>query len=165
MKSRTTLAIVLYFCWFGIASGHFIFEEFTPSDAIGIYKHMLYLNERDFEARNALAMAYCRTGKLLEAEKELEWILKRDEQNFDAINGMGVLLLKKGKYKNALSYLEKAVKLNNSDPMVYVHLSAAFHMLNKKDKAMAHWKKALFLAYSHSEREKLKDEMRWVIGQ
>lgn len=165
MTKKLLLAGLLCLIWLGSAWAHSDIEGLPDSVAIMAYKQILYLNPGDLATRNELAMAHCRRGNLADAKKELQVVLKKEVGNFDALDGMGVVLLKTGQYKEALSYLEKAVKMNDKDPMVHVHLSAAFHKLKMANKAKAEWKKAQSLVSSRAERNKLKQELKWVASR
>jgi tetratricopeptide (TPR) repeat protein len=165
MMKKFLLACLLCCMWSGAAWAHSDIEGLPDSVAIMAYKQVLYLNPGDLATRNELAMAHCRRGNLADAKEELQIVLKKEARNFDALDGMGVVLLKTGQYKEALTYLEKAVKVNDKDPMVYVHLSAAFHKLKMSDKAKTHWKKAQSLVSTRAERNKLKQELQWVAGK
>ncbi|MBS83457.1 MAG: hypothetical protein CMD65_04900 [Gammaproteobacteria bacterium] len=53
-------------------------------------------------------------GKLDEADKIYQLILKSDQNNFDANHLHGLILSQNKKYKDSLKYFEKAIKLNNN---------------------------------------------------
>jgi Flp pilus assembly protein TadD len=165
MTKKFLSAVTVCLLWSGLAWGHTDIEGLPDSVAIMAYKQIIYLNPADLGARNKLAMAHCRRGEMDEAKKELEYILNKDKQNFDALDGMGVVLLKTGQLKDAVAYFERAVKINDKDALVYVHLSAAFHKMKMADEAKEQWKKAQSLASTGEEKKKLTEELKWVAGK
>ena len=161
---RCFLLIILCAAWATSAWGHSDIEGLPDAVAIMSYKQILYLNPDDLEARNKLAMALYRTNKIEEAEKELEYVLKKDPNNFNALDGYGVVLIRAKKYKDAMQYLDKALRVNDKDVMVHVHVSVAYEKMNMRDQATAAWKKAQSLA-SPEERKQLRNEWKIVSGQ
>ena len=129
------------------------------------YKTTLWMNPDDLETRNKLAMAFYLTNKLEEAEEELMYVLRKDPQDFDALDGLGVVLIRKKNYPEALEYLGKAVKINEHDPMVHVHLSAVYHKMNEGEKAKDAWKRAKSLASNRAQVKEMEKEFKLVRGR
>lgn len=157
-----TMALFLCVLWAVPAQAHVEIEGLPDAVAVMSYRQILYLNPGDTEARNKLAMALYRMNKLEEAKKELQFVLEKDPNNFDALDGFGVVLMKMGKYQEAGDYLQRAVKINERDPMVHVHLSAFYQKTKQAAKAKSQWKKAESLASDRSELKKMKEEFRRV---
>jgi tetratricopeptide (TPR) repeat protein len=114
--------------------------------------------------RNKLALALYRNNQLKEAKEELTYILEKDSANFDALDSMGIVLLRMGKYKEALEYLKKAVKVNKDDVMVHVHLSVVYEKLKSASKARSELDKARSLTSGPAELENVEKELRMVRG-
>jgi len=136
----------------------------TPVQIIQ-YKNALWMNPDDLETRNKLAMAFYRSNKLEESEEEFMYVLRKEPKNYDALDGFGVLLIRKKNYPEALEYLQRAVKINEQDPMVHVHLSAVYHKLKEQDKAKDAWKRAKSLAKSRTQRKEMEQEFKYVSGR
>ncbi len=161
---KLVLTLIICLIWVGSAYAHSDLESLPPAVAIMSYKHILYMNPDDLATRNKLAMAFIRTNELQEAQKELAYVLKKEENNFDALDGYGVLLIKAGKYKDALQYLSKAASINKQDTMLYVHLSVLYEKMKEGDKAEAALKKAQSLA-SPEELNKIEAERSFLYGR
>jgi len=126
----------------GNAAAHGDISKLPDSVQIMQYQMLLYMEPNDVATKNSLAMAYFRTGKLVEAATELEGVLKKDAKNFNTLDGMGVVLLRQKKAEEALKYLEQALAVNDKDAMLHVHLSLAYEQLKKTEQAAAALKKA-----------------------
>ena len=162
---KLSVTIALCLVWVASAWAHSDLSQFPSSVQIVQYKTSLWMNPDDLETRNKLAMAFYLTNKLEEAEEELMYVLKKDPQDFDALDGLGVVLIRKKNYPEALDSLGKAVKINEHDVMVHVHLSAVYHKMNEQDKAKDAWKKAKSLAKSRAQRKEMEQEFKYVSGR
>ncbi|MGH7599999.1 MAG: tetratricopeptide repeat protein, partial [bacterium] len=67
--------------------------------------------------------------------KAFENITKKEPANFQAWNQLGAALLSLGKYEKAAAAYEKAVALNNGNPIAQYNLACAYARMNGKDKA------------------------------
>jgi Flp pilus assembly protein TadD len=162
---RLFLAVSLCFFWTGAGFCHGDISKLPTSVQIMQYRLSIYINPEDLEARNGLAMALYRTNELVEAEKELREVLERDPMDFDALDGLGIVLMKRGDYAQALESLKKAVKVNEQDVMVHVHLSALYEKMKLPEEAKAALHKARFLAPDEMELENIEKELELVGGR
>jgi Flp pilus assembly protein TadD len=137
-------------------------DDLPDSVAIMQYRLLLYMNPDDTGPRNSLAMALYRTNELDEAEKELRHILERDPSNFDALDGLGIVLIRMEKHQEAMQYLDKAVKINEQDVMVHVHLSVLYEKMMLPEKAGMELNKARSLASDPVQLEKIDEELKLV---
>ena len=158
------LTFMLCLVWVGWAWAHGDISELPNAVQIMQYRLLLYMNPDDPAPRNRLAMALYRTNQLEEAEKELRHILERDSQNFDALDGLGIVLIKMGRYQEALQYLRKAVRINDQDVMVYVHLSVVYQKMKLPEMAQKELDKARSLMSAPVELEKIEKEFELVSG-
>ena len=99
----------------------------------------------DPSINNDLGYLYADHGKNLEKAKSMIQIaIKAEPENPAYLDSMGWVLYKLGDYKEALPYLEKAVKLpNGGDATIYDHLGDCYARLKQLDKAQEAWQKAL----------------------
>lgn len=160
--TRLSLTLILVLIWAGGAWAHMETDDLPDSVAIMQYRLLLYMNPDDTGPRNSLAMALYRTNELDEAEKELRHILERDPSNFDALDGLGIVLIRMEKHQEALQYLDKAVKLNEQDVMVHVHLSVLYEKMMLPEKAGMELNKARSLASDPVQLEKIDEELKLV---
>ena len=160
--TRLSLTLILVLIWAGGAWAHMETDDLPDSVAIMQYRLLLYMNPDDTGPRNSLAMALYRTNELDEAEKELRHILERDPLNFDALDGLGIVLIRMEKHQEAMQYLDKAVKINEQDVMVHVHLSVLYEKMMLPEKAGMELNKARSLASDPVQLEKIDEELKLV---
>ncbi|MBE9550497.1 MAG: tetratricopeptide repeat protein [Deltaproteobacteria bacterium] len=160
--TRLSLTLILVLIWAGGAWAHMETDDLPDSVAIMQYRLLLYMNPDDTGPRNSLAMALYRTNELDEAEKELRHILERDPSNFDALDGLGIVLIRMEKHQEAMQYLDKAVKINEQDVMVHVHLSVLYEKMMLPEKAGMELNKARSLASDPVQLEKIDEELKLV---
>ncbi|MFV9689958.1 MAG: tetratricopeptide repeat protein [Desulfobacteria bacterium] len=160
--TRLSLTLILVLIWAGGAWAHMETDDLPDSVAIMQYRLLLYMNPDDTGPRNSLAMALYRTNELDEAEKELRHILERDPSNFDALDGLGMVLIRMEKHQEAMQYLDKAVKINELDVMVHVHLSVLYEKMMLPEKAGMELNKARSLASDPVQLEKIDEELKLV---
>ncbi len=161
---QLSLIFIMCLLWSNVAWGHGNISKLPSSVQVMQYKMKLYMDKNNLKSRNGLAMALYRTGKLDNAIKELNTVLKADPENFDATDGMGVILIKKEKYKEALEYLQKAYAMKEKDIMVHVHLAVVYDKLNLADKSKAELEIAGSLVSDASEIENIDKELKIVSG-
>lgn len=160
--TRLSLTLILVLIWAGGAWAHMETDDLPDSVAIMQYRLLLYMNPDDTGPRNSLAMALYRTNELDEAEKELRHILERDPSNFDALDGLGIVLIRMEKHQEAMQCLDKAVKINEQDVMVHVHLSVLYEKMMLPEKAGMELDKARSLASDPVQLEKIDEELKLV---
>lgn len=160
--TRLSLTLILVLIWAGGAWAHMETDDLPDSVAIMQYRLLLYMNPDDTGPRNSLAMALYRTNELDEAEKELRHILEQDPSNFDALDGLGIVLIRMEKHQEAMQYLDKAVKINEQDVMVHVHLSVLYEKMMLPEKAGMELNKARSLASDPVQLEKIDEELKLV---
>jgi len=161
---KSFLAIVLCLVWTGSAWSHGDISKLPSSVQIMQYRLGLYMNPDDLAIRNKLAMALYRTNQLREAEQELKHILETDPVNFDALDGLGIVLIKIGRDDEALEQLKKAVKINEQDVMVHVHLSVVYEKMKLVNHAQSELEKARSLTTAPAELEDIEKERTLVKG-
>ena len=163
--NRLCVAFILCLSLTGHAWAHGKVAHLPDSVQITQYRLSLFMDPDNLAVRNNLALALYRTNQLEEAQEELKYILEKDSANFDALDAMGIVLLRMGKYQEALEYLKKAVKVNERDVMVHVHLSVAYEKLESAEKARGELDKARSLSSAPAELENIKKELKMVRGK
>jgi len=161
---KSFFAVVLCLVWIGPAFGHGDISKLPTSVQIMQYRLSLYMNPDDLATRNKLAMALYLTNQLGEAEEELKQILETDPVNFDALDGLGIVLIKIDRDNEALEQLKTAVKINEQDVMVHVHLSVVYEKMKWLDQAQKELEKARSLASGPAELEAIERERMLVSG-
>lgn len=160
--TRLSFTLFLVLIWAGGACAHMDTEDLPDSVAIMQYQLLLYMNPDDSAPRNSLAMARYRTNELDEAEREFRYILERDPSNFDALDGLGIVLIKTKKYQEATECLDKAMKINEQDVMVHVHISVLYEKMMLPEKAKMELDKARSLVTDPVQLEKINKELKMM---
>lgn len=110
-----------------------------------VLEKILAEDPQDPSVNNDLGYLYADHGKNLQkARSMIQIALKAEPENPAYLDSMGWVLYKLGEYKNAVSYLEKAVKLpGGGDSTIWDHLADCYARLKQMDKAQDAWQKAL----------------------
>ncbi len=129
------------------------------------YKLLIYMDPDDLASRNRLAMAFYRTGKLDEAQRQLQYVLDKDKDNFDALDGLGIVLMRLGQLEEARELLEKARSLRKDDVMVHVHLYVLYKRLGLGARAEKELEKAMALCKDDKKAlSNINTELR-IVGE
>ena len=97
------------------------------------------------EALNFLGYFYLEQDKNIDqAGLMIKRALVFDPENGAYLDSLGWFYYKQGKFKEALSYLEKAASFL-TDPVIYDHLGDVFLKLGNADSAKLNWEKSLKL--------------------
>lgn len=110
-----------------------------------VLEKILAEDPQDPSVNNDLGYLYADHGKNLKKAKSMIQIaLTAEPENPAYLDSMGWVLYKLGEYKNAVSHLEKAVKLpGGGDSTIWDHLADCYARLKQMDKAQDAWQKAL----------------------
>jgi Tfp pilus assembly protein PilF len=102
-----------------------------PDNAMALNNFSYYLSVRGENLEEAARMS----------EKSLK--LRPNEATF--LDTYGWILYKQGKFKEAKTYIQKAIELspNNGDPTLWEHLGDIEYKLGNKRQALEHWKAAV----------------------
>jgi tetratricopeptide (TPR) repeat protein len=95
------------------------------------------------------AVALHRQGRLDEAEKLYNRVLKAQRDNFDALHLLGVLNQQRGKAGEAHRLIAAALKLNPRSPEALSSHAMALHALKRDAEALESLDKALSIAPGH----------------
>ena len=110
----------------------------------------------DISVNNDLGYLWADQGKnLKQAEQMIRKALKAEPENPAYLDSMGWVLYRLKKYKEAVTHLEKAIKLKGGDDAtIFDHLGDVYHKLGRKEDAVKMWKTAL----KKAEGERFKEE-------
>ncbi len=91
------------------------------------------------------AAAQHRHGRLAEAERLYEQVLRDDPQHFDALHLLGVVALQTGRTQRGVELVQKAISLNGGVASAYNNLGNGLRDLRRFDEALARYDKAIAL--------------------
>ena len=134
-------------------------------EAIELYTEALRQLSDNDRLLYARALTAEKIGKIDEAVKDLEGIVKRKPDNAQALNALGYTLVDKtNQLQRGLGFIKQALKLEPNDPAIHDSMGWAYYRLGQYDKAIKYLRRAF---------DKLKDaeiaahlgEVLWVAGE
>jgi len=122
-----------------------VFDKLNEREkSIEQMKTVIQLDQKNVNALNYLGYTYADMGiKLDEAEKLIITALENRPDDGYITDSLGWVYYKKGLFEQALSYLEKAVRLVPDDPTILEHLGDVYLKLNQAQKALDFYRRSL----------------------
>jgi predicted O-linked N-acetylglucosamine transferase (SPINDLY family) len=90
-------------------------------------------------------------GKLEEAKKIYNGLLKKDSNNFELLNLLGIVTLQLKNYRKAIIIINRAININPSHHALYNNLGVIYKELEEYDDAIKNFKKAFELNANYAE--------------
>ncbi len=106
-----------------------------PGEAVPYFERALKLNPADVETRRTLATSYWQLGRLAEARKNLEIVLKARPDDTLAILLLGMVSEDLGDHQRAAELLSEVIPLVRQRPETINSLARAYYHLGQTDKA------------------------------
>ncbi len=100
-----------------------------------------------------------RKEKLDQAMRMISLAAEKAPNSYHIIDSLGWAHYKSGEYEKALLYLEKAMELESTDPIVNDHLGDVLWMLGRKREAQFQWKKSLSFKPEPGDQKKTEDKL------
>ena len=123
-------------------------------------KQVLSVDTDHVEALNHLAFVYAELNKNLEsAERMAVKALSLLPDDSYILDTAGWVFFKRGKPTEALKYLERAYRNNNSEGLIAEHLAEVYYYLNMVDKSIALYKKAIGLETNEDKKKELQEKL------
>ena len=108
---------------------------------------------------------------LLERKEKLDQALKmiilaaeKSPDSYHIIDSLGWAYYKKGDFGKALEYLEKAMEIESTDPIVNDHLGDVLWMLGRKREAKFQWKKSLSFNPESVDQKNTEDKLKFGLN-
>ncbi len=108
---------------------------------------------------------------LLERKEKLDQALKmiilaaeKSPDSYHIIDSLGWAYFKKGDFGKALLYLEKAMEIESTDPIVNDHLGDVLWMLGRKREAKFQWKKSLSFNPESVDQKNTEDKLKFGLN-
>ncbi len=108
---------------------------------------------------------------LLERKEKLDQALKmiilaaeKSPNSYHIIDSLGWAYYKKGDFRKALLYLEKAMEIESTDPIVNDHLGDVLWMLGRKREAKFQWKKSLSFNPESVDQKNTEDKLKFGLN-
>ena len=142
---------------FYLGSIYYELKDYTAAEKE--FRAAIKLKPDYHEALNFLGYFYLEQDRNIDkAGNLIKKALSFEPENGAYVDSLGWFYFKKGKFKEALSYLEKASSFL-SDPVIYEHLGDVFMKLGNRDNARLNWEKSLKL---DSTQEQVKEKLLQV---
>lgn len=123
--------------------GYFYEEAGRHADAIKMWKRVLGIDPHHAPTLNSLGYIYVEDGiNLDEAEGMIREALAKDPENGAYLDSMGWAYFKKGNFKEAETYLKKAIGFVK-DPVIYEHLGDLYSKLENLKEAVYYYQEGL----------------------
>ena len=97
------------------------------------------------------ALQYHNTGQFQQARQIYHTILGRDSNQADALHLLGVLAHQTGDHHLAVRLIEKAIRINSSNPSYYCNLGVVYRSLESFDRSISYYRKALELKPDYTD--------------
>ena len=102
-----------------------------------------------------------RKEKLDQAMRMILLAAEKAPDSYHIIDSLGWAHYKMGDFEKALLYLERAMELESTDPIVNDHLGDVLWMLGRKREAKFQWKKSLALEPEPVDQKKTQDKLEF----
>jgi tetratricopeptide (TPR) repeat protein len=133
--------------------------------AINVYDQALERQPKNTKLQYARAMLAARADRVDELERDLRDILTREPNNADALNALGYTLADKtDRYAEALSFIERALKLKPEDHYVIDSMGWVLYRLGRFDESVAQLRRAWAIRQDADVAAHL-GEVLWVLGR
>ena len=100
-----------------------------------------------------------RKEKLDQAMRMITLAAEKAPNSYHIIDSLGWAHFKSGEFEKALLYLEKAMELESTDPIVNDHLGDVLWMLGRKREAQFQWKKSLSFKPEPADQKNTEDKL------
>jgi len=105
------------------------------------------------------SIQFHQSGKLNDALKGFEYLIKKYRNSPDLLNSLGTLNLQLGKDKNGCEYLEKSLKINSNQPMISFNLGNSYMLQKNYSKAINFFEITIEKAPNYLDAYKKKGEL------
>ena len=105
-------------------------------------------HKNNLDGIKLLAYTYIQLGNFEKVISILEdgYKSRKDQQDFDYFNNLGYALLKVEEFKKSIFNLERAIKINSSEPGVFISMAELYIKCRNFDEAIKYIEKALEIA-------------------
>ena len=130
-------------------------KEKKWDDAVTLYKAILTINNKNFDANYRFGMLYITMQDLSSAFIYLDSALKLNKEHPQVLYQMGILMFSSNKIKEAIEYFEKAKELKLDIYQLYMYLGLSYEQTGNYEKAKENYEKAILLDPNDSKLRSL----------
>ncbi len=134
-----------------MASGSGLLKNGSYTEAAGIFRKVVSMEPRNFEAQYNLAFAYLQSERYDKAVAEFNKALSLEPKNADCWANIGFAYERLGKTQKAADAISRSVELNPNNVEARMNLAAMYENANAFDKAIAHYEAVIKIDGSRSD--------------
>ncbi|HSP50764.1 MAG TPA: tetratricopeptide repeat protein [Pseudolabrys sp.] len=123
----------------------FFHQRGNLGEAEAIYKKVLHVHAKNFDALHMLGIINAQRGLFDEAEKLVRKALSVDSKIAQCFHNYGTILAKLQRFEEAVSNYNKAIKLAPNHAPIYADLGIALNILKRYEEEIAAYDKILSL--------------------
>jgi len=148
-----------------VLESQFLMAAQKPAELLTLMNGAIEKKPDDLTLRYTRSIASAELDLLVQAEKDLKYILEKKPDNGNALNALGYLLASKTyRFKEARILLEKAIALMPKDPAIMDSLGWLNYRSGRYEEALVLLKKA-YMAEPEAEIAYHLGETLWVLGR
>jgi tetratricopeptide (TPR) repeat protein len=122
------------------------------AESDSIYERALRIDPDNHLLLNNYGYSLAERGVQLDrAMKMAEQAVKQQPENQSYLDTYGWILFMMGKYSEAREWINKAIVLGSTSPVIHEHLGDVYYKLSDPARAMEYWKKALDIDPANEE--------------
>jgi Tfp pilus assembly protein PilF len=124
-----------------------VYDELgQKAESDSVYERALRIKPDNHLLLNNYGYSLAERGLQLErAMKMAESAVKQQPENTSYLDTYGWILYMMGKYSEAREWINKAIVLGSTSPVIHEHLGDVYYKLSDTGRAMEYWQKALDL--------------------
>jgi tetratricopeptide (TPR) repeat protein len=134
-------------------------KEKRWEDAATLYRAILNINNKNFEANYRLGLLFITMQDLDNASRYLNAALQLDRNHPHVLYQMGVLMFSGNRFSEAISFLEKAESLRERNASLYMYLGLSYERLNRLEKSKENYEKAAILDPNDKKLQELLESL------
>jgi tetratricopeptide (TPR) repeat protein len=144
-----------------LRAGIFAVKTNRMAEAVTHYQRYLQTDPANFKARNNLATALSRLGKIDQAIDQWQQVVSQNPDYFKAHTNLAAAFSRAGRLDEAICYWQKAVKLKPDSIQAHLGLAETFYRKGKLAPAIKQWGEVLKLRPGYA---KIQNDLAWVLA-
>jgi len=134
-----------------MSSGNSLLQSGSYTEAAGVFRKVLSMEPRNFEAQANLAFSYLQSDRYDKAVAEYNKALGMSPRNADCWANLGFAYERLGKTGKAADAIAKSIELNPNNIDGRMNLAAMLENQNSWDKALSHYQEIIRMDGKKSE--------------
>ncbi|WP_316367750.1 tetratricopeptide repeat protein [Candidatus Thiodiazotropha sp. CDECU1] len=136
-----------------------LIQEENYSEAINVYRDIIYQSPNEFAAYHGLGTAYYYLDDLVLAKNSYEKAISLNTNLYQAYAGLGAIAKRSKNYSEAIYQFNSAISINKNYALAYYGRAGVYEEINKYEKASNDYNKVVSLAPRSSLSIKAKEKL------